>query len=266
MDGRKIKAMFFDIDGTLIGYRTHQIHPRDLESLRKLKEKGIKLFIATGRDLLIPIEAQTVENILPLMDGVVNANGQRCYLTDGTEVSYHPLPEEDFRPIRKNCEENHIAILYYIGHDSYVTELTDHVLGFEKHVGIPHPPIRPIAEDLGSPQKICLYASPEDEARFIRPLLKLSTSARNTEHLIDLIPDGIGKDSGIREFCAYFGIRREETMAFGDGENDLSMMTEAGISVAMAIADERVKTAADYVTLSSEEAGITRALEHFGLL
>lgn len=266
MDSRKIKAIFFDIDGTLVGYRTHQIHPRDIESLQKLKDKGIKLFIATGRDLLIPIEAQNTKPVMPLMTGVVNSNGQRCYLTDGTEVSYHPLPEEDFRPLRKICEENHIAILYYIGHDSFITELTDHVLGFEKHVGIHHPPVRPIEKDLGSPQKICLYASPEDEARFITPLLKHSLTARNTEHLIDLIPKGIGKDSGIREFCAYFGLRREETMAFGDGENDISMMSEAGISVAMSIADERVKAGADYVTLSSEEAGITMALEHFGLL
>ena len=84
--------------------------------------------------------------------------------------------------------------------------------------------------------------------------------------MIDLIPNGIGKDSGIREFCEYFGIRREETMAFGDGENDIPMMAEAGISAAMSIADERVKAAADYITLSSEEAGITLALEHFGLL
>lgn len=266
MDKPRVKAAFFDIDGTLVGYQKHQIHPRDIESLRKLREQGILLFIATGRDLLIPVESETVMPVLPLMTGVVNSNGQRCYLTDNTEVSYHPLEEEDFLPIRKCCEENHISILYYIGHNSYITELTDHVLGFEKHVGLPHPPVRPIDDSLRSPQKICLYCSPEDEARLIKPLLKHSFTARNSGHLIDLIPNGIGKDNGIREFCDWFGIKQEETMAFGDGENDIPMMKAAGISIAMSIADAKVKEAADYVTASSEEAGISLALEHFGLI
>ena len=55
-------------------------------------------------------------------------------------------------------------------------------------------------------------------------------------------------------------------MAFGDGENDIPMLKEAGISVAMSIASEKVRSAADHITGSSEEAGITSALEYFGLL
>ena len=120
--------------------------------------------------------------------------------------------------------------------------------------------------DYTKPQKICLYISPEDEDRLLSGLMDNVDSARNTEHLIDLIPSGVGKDSGIREICAYFGFRPEETMAFGDGENDLSMMAQAGISVAMGNADERVRTSADYVTDTSENAGITQALQHFGLI
>ena len=61
MDKRNIKALFFDIDGTLAGYETHRINETDHESLQKLKEKGILLFIATGRDLRIPREARITE-------------------------------------------------------------------------------------------------------------------------------------------------------------------------------------------------------------
>ena len=96
--------------------------------------------------------------------------------------------------------------------------------------------------------------------------MKHSVSARNSDHLIDVIPAGIGKDNGIREICAYFGLEREETMAFGDGENDISMLKEAGTSIAMGIADEKVRAEADYITGSSEEAGITSALRHYGLI
>ncbi len=266
MIGKKIRAVFFDIDGTLVGYRDHRINPKDMESLHLLREKGIKLFIATGRDLLIPIESKVVESVLPLMDGIVNSNGQRCYLTDGTEISFHPLDEEDFVSLRRCCEENHISILYYIGHKSYITELTDHVLAFSEHVGTEVSPVRTISDDLKCPQKICIYASPEDEERLLKPLMHRTLSARNTEHLIDIIPEGIGKGSGIREFCEYFSIAPDETMAFGDGENDIPMMNEAGISVAMANADKRVRAEADYVTGYSEEAGITQALRYYGLI
>jgi len=265
MDPRNIKALFFDIDGTLAGYKDHQIDPRDMESLRKLKEKGLLLFIATGRDLLIPIEAKIAETAMHLMTGVINANGQQCYLTDGTEISYHPIDEEDLRAVCRTCVENHIAILYYIGHERFITEMTDHVAGFAARVGIPWPPVRPMDTKTETPRKLCLHIAPQDEARLVTPLLKHTYTARNTEHLIDLIPEGIGKDHGIREICDYFGISPDETMAFGDGENDITMLHAAGIGVAMASAEDHIKAEADYAA-KSEEAGITEALNHFGLL
>ncbi len=266
MEKTNIKALFFDVDGTLMGYISHRIHPDDFTSLRELHEKGYKLFIASGRDLYVPAERSILTPVLPYLDGFISANGQRCYLSDGTVISYHPLPAEDFVPIREICRENHIAILYYIGHESFVTELSEHVQAFADHVDIPVPPVRPIDPSLTEPQKICLYISPEDEDRLLGGLRKHTYSARNTEHLIDLIPQGVGKDSGIREICSSLGIDPKETMAFGDGENDLSMMAQAGISIAMGNADECVKASADHITDSSEDGGITKALKHFGLL
>ena len=91
-------------------------------------------------------------------------------------------------------------------------------------------------------------------------------TARITEDLVDLIPNGIGKSSGLRDICAYFGISPEETMAFGDGQNDLDLMEAAGIAVAMENGADNVKAKADYVTGRPEQAGITQALRHFGLI
>ena len=63
-----------------------------------------------------------------------------------------------------------------------------------------------------------------------------------------------------------FGIRLEETMAFGDGGNDISMLRHAGIGVAMGNAKDDVKVIADYVTASVDDNGIADALKHFGIL
>ena len=65
---------------------------------------------------------------------------------------------------------------------------------------------------------------------------------------------------------AHFNIPLEESMAFGDGENDLSMLVHAGIGVAMGTASGEVKAQADYVTGTVDEDGIVAALQHFGLI
>ena len=64
----------------------------------------------------------------------------------------------------------------------------------------------------------------------------------------------------------FFGISLEETMAFGDGENDIPMLRHAHIGVAMGNADALVRSQADFVTGTVDEDGILSALEHFGLL
>ena len=61
------------------------------------------------------------------------------------------------------------------------------------------------------------------------------------------------------------GIRSEESMACGDGDNDVLMLKEVGFGVAMANAEEEVKKAADYITLSNEEDGVADAIEKFAL-
>src|SRR5699024_9878723 len=74
---KMIKAIFFDIDGTLVSFKTHQVPDSTIEALKQLKKKGIKIFIATGRGkdglkVLDEIE----------FDGYITLNGQYCYDKD----------------------------------------------------------------------------------------------------------------------------------------------------------------------------------------
>ncbi len=266
MSTPEIKALFFDIDGTLACSSTHQIPVQHIESFQALHEKGYLLFTATGRDLLIPEEAEILEPLLPYLSGFIDVNGQHCALADGTEISSHPLDDEDFFHLRSGCEAHHISMLYRRGHTNYLTELTEHVKRYWNHMGLPIPEIRPMDPGYHEVPKLCIHASPEEEAAWLTPHIHHTWTARITEDMIDIIPEGIGKSSGIREVCDYFGIRIEQTMAFGDGMNDLDMIRAAGIGVAMVSGKEIVKKYASFVTASPEEGGITLALQHFGLL
>lgn len=82
----------------------------------------------------------------------------------------------------------------------------------------------------------------------------------------DVVPAGVDKAEGIDRLLARFRIGLDETMAFGDGGNDIPMLRHVGTGVAMGNADEAVKAEADYVTTSVDEEGIARALRHFGLI
>ena len=80
------------------------------------------------------------------------------------------------------------------------------------------------------------------------------------------IPKGNGKADGIRAALERYNLKAEETIAFGDGENDIPMLQICGIGVAMGNAKQLVKDSADYVTLSVREDGVSAALRHFGLI
>jgi hypothetical protein len=133
-------------------------------------------------------------------------------------------------------------------------------------MGLPIPEIRPMDPDIHNIPKLCIHATPEEEKLYLSKYLKHTWRARINKDLIDLIPNGVGKSSGLRDICRYYGIDQKLTMAFGDGQNDFDLITAAGIGVAMGNAVPNIKAAADYVTTNSNEAGITHALRYFGLV
>ena len=83
---------------------------------------------------------------------------------------------------------------------------------------------------------------------------------------VDIISPGGGKDQGMDAILDFFGISLEDTMAFGDGENDIPMLVKAGVGVAVANAKDNVKAAADYIAPSVDEDGVAEALRHFSVI
>ena len=84
-----IQAIFFDVDGTLVSFRTHTIPPSALEALHALRAKGIKLFLATGRHQAM---LRSVQELFPF-DGCVTLSGQYCFV--GSRVlRSSPMPPE----------------------------------------------------------------------------------------------------------------------------------------------------------------------------
>lgn len=256
-----ISAIFFDIDGTLVSFRTHTVSPAVLDALHRLRAKGIKLFLSTGR------HKSMIGGVRALFsfDGCITVNGQYCFCGD-TVLRRVPLDRTDVEHIVSVTTGGCFPCIFLEEEDSYINQLGPRAELFPQQLSIPLPrlddPRRALEGDLF--QLVAFLRQEEqhlltDHTRHLNPM-------RWHPDFIDVIAAGGGKDKGMDAILDHLHIPLEETTAFGDGENDLSMLVHAGIGVAMGSASDAVKAQADYVTGTVDEDGILTALEHFGLL
>lgn len=256
-----IKAIFFDIDGTLVSFRTHRVSPTVVDALHKLREKGIKLFISTGRH---PWMLSYVRSVFPF-DGWITLSGQYCYCGDRV-LHRTPMDRQAVAELVEATRDNAFSCIYLEGEDIYINYADDHTRAFMGDLDLPLPPVRDPRRALeGELYQAIAFLDRDNEALLLDRAPHLKTT-RWHPHFLDVIPSGGGKDKGMDAILDHFHIPLEESMAFGDGENDLSMLRHAGIGVAMGTASDQVKAGADYVTGTVDEDGIVTALAHFGLL
>ena len=117
------KALFFDIDGTLVSFQTHVIPTSTIEALTLAHEKGIQIFIATGRPTLIINNLDELQN-RGLIDGYITMNGGYCYVGDEIIYKSH-IPAEDVQTIAHFCQTNNYPSIFIGEHDASVCQPND---------------------------------------------------------------------------------------------------------------------------------------------
>lgn len=257
-----IKAVFFDIDGTLVSFKTHVVPASTLQALDQLRQKGVKVFIATGRQL------QFINNLGSLtFDGYITLNGGYCVAKDGRVIYRHRIPEEDIASLIRYQEEVESFPCALVEEDgTYLNYKDKSVVELFDLLNFPDPPLRPLQENNGKEvYQLIAFFTDEQEERIMSALPHCEATRWNPL-FSDVVPRGSNKGIGIDRIIEYYGISLDETMAFGDGGNDVAMLHHAGIGVAMGDAEEEVKAAADYVTTPVDEDGILHALRHYGVL
>lgn len=268
------KALFFDVDGTLVNFQGKMPESAAL-ALKKVHKNGHQIVVCSGRSRM-----QIYPWLLELgFDGIVAATG--AYVECGDNVIYrHYMAGSEIHEITRLLDEadacysaqagdrmitsaknkeRQIARFRKLGDEEMIdqiwqrVELTDHMEQYadiEKIVyyesNIPVPVIR---ERLSA---ICDVTESSFE------------TARNDSG--EITCRGINKAHGMSKYIAYAGIAKEDTIAFGDGPNDFDMIEYAAVGVAMGNAVEGLKSRADLITKGIDEDGIAHALHTLGLI
>ena len=242
--------IFLDIDGTVFDGK--KVPEKNIESLKKAREQGHKVFINTGRAHCI-ITREMIDAIKP--DGIISAMGTAIYI-DGTFVYSAVMNESDIEYLLDFGEERDIYIL---------------IESIEKLVSFRGPAF------LG--QNYFLdYASDLRKEYPDMNISKISLMCTLTNEDIDILKERFpsvyvhadyaeipalnhNKATAIARVCEYYGVDISHSIAMGDSGNDDEMIKAAGIGVAMGNATEHIKASADFITLNCEDGGVAYALE-----
>lgn len=257
-----VKAIFFDIDGTLVSFRTHEVPQSTRAALEKLRSQGVKIFIATGRPKALMTEA--VGDIE--FDGYITLNGAYCFTADNKDIYKNRIPEEDLERLIEYSHD-HPEIPFVFVHDDtwFLTHVNEAVREVARLIEIEIPPIHPAEYARGKEIMQIMGYFPEEENEYIfSHTLTHCEPMRWFPLFTDIIAKGNSKSRGIDKILEYYGIDLKDTMAFGDGGNDIPMLSYVQIGVAMGNAAEKVQAVADYVTSSVDDDGIVKALRNFG--
>ena len=260
LSDRDIRVIFFDIDGTLLSHRSGRVPHSTITAIRRLQRRGIKVVVATGRDLneMKKLPLKGIE-----FDGYLTLNGNICLDKDEKMFAGNEIDPGEVEVLVSIFQAGRIPFVL-IGEDKrYINYVDDVVIQTQEST---HGTIPDIGEYSGEKIYQCLAFVNSETRQKLEDLLDHCTITSWNDTGIDIIARTGGKAAGIQKFLDKEKLKRSQTMAFGDGENDKSMLKYAGIGVAMGNAGEALKNDADYVTADIDDDGIEKALLHFGLI
>ncbi len=262
---KPVRAAFFDADGTLLSFATHEVPESAVRALTLLRTSGVRTFLCTGRSpsLLddVPLE---------LFDACLTMSGQYCYIAgeDGAEDDVflsRPIDRQDMEVIASQVEEGLYECLFMEPHRSYLSghdALVDAAMKAAK-MDPPHGEASWALES--NVYQLNVFVPPEREDVILSKTHNLKLT-RWSPNFADAMPADGGKASGVAAALDRFGFTPDEAVAFGDGGNDAEMFAAVGTSIAMGNAADAVKALTTYATDSVDEDGILNACKRLGLL
>jgi Cof subfamily protein (haloacid dehalogenase superfamily) len=256
------KVVILDIDGTIVPHGKY-VSPVTKDAIQRLKDRNMEVVIATGR---APYFSTSVIEETGV-NSMVFFNGSYVFY-DGKEIFQNAIDKSILKRVHQLSGDFQHPLTFLSNSSFKATDLT-HPFVVEAYSRDPWKP------ELAPPRywmdqdiyQMFLHCNLEEEVHYKTKIPELdfrrwSSGARTC----DVNLTNSNKAVGITKLLERLGIAPDEAVAFGDGLNDIEMLSLVGMGVAMGAASEELKQAANMVTLSAEEDGVAYGLEKLGLI
>ena len=261
---KKYKMIAIDIDGTLVN-EDKIILPETMEAIKKAHENGVEIVIATGRSY--PAAKQYYEQFdfdLPL----ILYNGSCVRRSKSEEVLLNKtFPTHLAQYIFKVINDQNAVCCFWKNDKLYFNINNEYAYYYEKITGIKPYFIDDYANvDLSEINKFIWFNLPDKHEEVKNVFLSKIEGINyftSQKHMLEIVPLGISKGDSLKSLSEKLGIDKDEVIAVGDDENDISMIKFAGLGVAMQNAKENVKNVADYITDSNQKNGVGKVINKF---
>lgn len=246
-----IKIIFFDIDGTLLRFGERELTKKTEYALKELNKQNILICFASGRG------KKTIPTFKEIKtDMYSTCNGAYCYTNEGIVIYKEPIILEDIKQIIKNASEMNRAIsmdnIEYIAANGIDKILAKYFsFGHEEFVKVDN--FNDFIKD--DIYKIMLSCTIPEREIILKDTKKCKVAAW-WDKAIDIVNSDSGKGKACEKILEYYGIKKSEAIAFGDGDSDTEMFSIVGTSIAMGNATDVVKSKATDVCESVNDDGV----------
>lgn len=279
-DGLEYKMVVTDMDYTLLN-KEKKVSDRNREALKRAADKGVHLVVATGR---IYTSARLYARLLGMNSPIIASNGaiiREASLNsqENTErtIFKNALNEKVIREMIRLSHKYGLYCHFFTENTIYSEKLVNVSLRYtewNKYMGEEDQVKIKIVDDAekiledAKSEVLKAVVADEDEEKIQKlrdsimetGIVSVSQSMR---HNLEVMNKGVTKGNAVRILAEMYGINREEIIAIGDNENDISMIEYAGLGIAMGNAEESLKRVADHITGDYQEDGVAEAIEQF---
>jgi Cof subfamily protein (haloacid dehalogenase superfamily) len=267
MNHSQIRLVAVDVDGTLLD-SSHQLRSVVRDSLAKLATSGVRIVLATARGpqalRLIVRQLSFSPLLVCFSGGWIGELDSRSLLPTNVLLDRRLTPSAA-RVIVTAALAHKIEPNIYTPTEWRVRALTPEIRA-ESTIVESSPLVTPtLLGENEKPSKIMLVTGDDEQTKLlmlIANLIKpLSTTTFSKPNYLEIIPIGVNKAKGLTTTTKSLGIELSQSAAIGDGLNDVEMLNEVGLGIAMGNASEAVKSVAEWVTGTNDEEGVAQAVQ-----